>query len=188
MLTLSDTRMLGLWRSGAGLEPALDDASVERFDAYDVDGLLRSAMRAWYLDLLHSGPLDMVPVTDVAARVTVSPAGGDGVWRISLTPDIARIVELTFADVGPVPLIDADSDAARRLAEAFDNPFVRQSTTPRVILRNGERALTLWCAKQPDVASLRAVVVPEDDTYILDERALGQIPAKARTAINALNY
>ena len=38
ILRLNDEQMLALWREGAGLEPAFSEASVERFDAVNVDG------------------------------------------------------------------------------------------------------------------------------------------------------
>lgn len=184
MITLSDTRMLDLWRSGAGLEPALADASVERFDALNVDDVLRSAMREWYLDLLHHGPLDMVPVTDIAERATVNADGADNVWQIRLTPDVTRVVGLSVTGYGPVRLVTLGSDEADRLAEALDNPFVRRSTSPRAMYNPGERKITVWSTTKPQIDSLRAVVVCEDDTYILDERALGLIPEAARSAIS----
>lgn len=172
--------MLSLWRTGARLEPALSDASVERFDGYDVDGELRLAMRSWYLELLNHGSLELVPVTDISSRVNVKAGHAEGEWTVTLPPDVARVVSLAVDGFGPVGLIDADSEDNNRAIEALANRFVRLGAVPKAVFRPRCRQVTVYARQQPSIASLRAVVIPEDDTYILDESALGLIGEAAR--------
>lgn len=170
--------MLELWRHAAGFEPSLSEASIERFDSIDVNVTIRRAMRAWYLDLIAAGELGYLRVDDITDRVDVAGGARQGEWRISLPADTGRIVSLELAGYGTVRLV-SDENAAGYNAEG-DNRYLRVGGSMKAVVSADRRELRVYGPQRPVVSRLRAVTIPEDDTYILDERALGLIPDAAK--------
>lgn len=174
ILKLQDDSMLEIWRHAAGFEPSLSEASIERFDSLDVNVTMRRAMRAWYLDLIATGDLGYLRVDDITDRVAVVAGARNGEWRVTLPADTGRIVSVELIGYGTVPLVRDD-----RLAEyaaSGDNRYLRVGGAMKAVVSAGSRELRVYGPVQPEVSRLRAVTIPEDDTYILDERALGLIP------------
>ncbi|MDE6397486.1 MAG: hypothetical protein K2K84_09455 [Muribaculaceae bacterium] len=179
IITLSDNQMLGKWRRGALLEPALADCSVERFDGLQVDPVLRQAMRTWYLGLLREGNPAMLKVTDISDRAGLRPEG-TGRWRVTVPADTVRILELTIeGQPWPVRTLDVNRETDRRAIAALGNRYCRMSFTA-VIGADRQWTLTGPPLESPGIASCRAITDPGDEIYVLDERLLDEIPARAR--------
>ena len=182
-ITLSDERMLEIWRQGAGLEPPLADASVEVFNSLDVTMRLSTAMRAWYLDYLADAPLDRVPISDVTESAVLTPDHADDQWIVRPKGKIARITSIECASHGSVPLINPLDPANAHLVRCLSNRFVRRGFMPVALyVPNAPTALIL-SASEPVISCVNAVIVTEDDTYIIDERILADIPSLASQAI-----
>lgn len=178
IITLSDTQMLGKWRRGALLEPALADCSIERFDGLEVDDVLRQAMRTWYLGLLRDGDPALLKTADIADRVNLRPEGS-GRWRVIVPADTVRLLEMTVGD-RPVEVLDTGRDADRAAIRALANRYGRSRFTAVI---GADRQWTLVGpdgVATPGIVSCRAVTDPGDEIYVLDEVLLNEIPAKAR--------
>lgn len=182
LVTLDDRQMLQLWREGAGLEPALDDASVERFDAINIDMRLLTAMRAWYIDCLTNAPSHLVPVTDLSEWAELDKGPSDDTWTLSLICECARITDIAVENVGLLSLVSPDDT---RAVTALRNRFVRHGCQPVALYRNGERTaiLNIRSRQRPSLRYVRGVMIPEDDIYTVDERMLAAIPPLARKVL-----
>lgn len=185
ILKLNDEQMLALWREGAGLEPAFSEASIERFDAVNVDGLLRRAMRAWYIDYLYTAPVAMVPVTDLTDYMRIEPGCVPGQWILILMCETARIVSLEIDGYGTIPIVNpADQDNTpliRRLA----NRFVRFGSQPVALhIPGADRVVLNIRSKTAPVVTVRGVEVTGDDMFCVDERVLAQIQPLASKVLN----
>lgn len=53
--------MLAQWKLRHYMEPLRDDCEVTRYDGVNVDSLIALEMQDWYLHLLDTAPLKMVP-------------------------------------------------------------------------------------------------------------------------------
>lgn len=188
-VTLDDERMLGLWREGAGLEPALADASIERFDGLDINRILRTAMRSWYIDYLVRAPLDMVRVDNLTDYARISRAATSDTWTVSLSCETARIVSVTLRDTGHIPLLNPDDPAAAPVLTSLANRFVRHGAIPVGLCRKASNTVTVFLNPEalPVIREVRGVMIPEDDTFVVDERALAQIPDLAHKALYSSN-
>lgn len=169
VITLNDDSMLEIWRLAAGFEPSLSEASIERFDSLDIDTTLRRQMRAWYLDLIATGDLGYLRVDDITDRVRISPGGRTGEWRITLPVDTGRVVDIEIEGQGAVTI------TPEAKTQISDNRYIRCGGRSKAVLSADRREIRIYGTKQPTVNRLRAVTIPEDDVYILDERALGLI-------------
>ena len=187
IVTLSDRQMLGKWRRGALLEPALTECSVERFDGLEVDGVLSQAMRTWYLGLLREGDPSQLKVTEISKRLAFKKEGS-GIWAVEHPSDVVRILDMVIdGETTPLRVLDASRDSDRAAIAALANRYNRAGAFTAVIGRDGRWLLTGDSQTEPDVAVCRAIVDPGDETYILDEQMLEQIPAKAREALETEN-
>lgn len=163
IVTLSHERMLGLWRGRAGLEPALAGASVERFDSLEIDTLLAVKMRAWYLELLDTAPLDRLDVRDVTSRVKVE-ACGVRCRRVSPGVDVRRVAGVELDGEGAVLLSRGRPGDARAL-RMLENPLMRHCTA----VDEGDGT---WTVYGDGALTVRGVMDPGDELYRLDERDL----------------
>lgn len=161
--------MLEIWRQAAGFEPSLSEASIERFDSLDITTALRRQMRAWYLDLIATANFDYLRVDDIADRIRVREGGRTGEWYITLPADTGRVVDIEIEGQGTVAITPEDD------IHISDNPYIRCGQRSKAILSSDGREIRIYGAIQPSIRRLRAVTIPEDDIYILDERALGLI-------------
>lgn len=187
ILRLNDEQMLALWREGAGLEPAFSEASVERFDAVNVDGLLRRAMRAWYIDYLYTAPIEMVPLTDLTSYARISAGSAKGQWVLDLMCEVARLSSIEIESIGSIPLINPTDDTNSGLIRRLANRFVRFGTQSVALYIPGtNRVVINICTKaNPRLVAVKGVEVTADDIFCVDERTLGQIPALATRVLSA---
>ncbi len=182
LITYDDERMLELWRQGASLEPALAEASIERFDSLDITRRLRTAMRAWYIDYLTTAPVDKVPVTDLTEYVRTAPGPGERQITVQTVCETARITSIVLNGFGLVPLLDIDDV---QQMSGMGNRFIRHGDTPKAFYRAGSDTAVINYPgdDEPEVAAVHGVLIPEDDVYIVDERVLADIPALAQASI-----
>lgn len=173
--------MLEMWRRGAGLEPAVAEASVERFDSLDIDGRLLTAMRAWYIDYLVGAPEDMVPVADLTeyARVTATEAPDE--WRLRLSCPTARITGVELEGFGAARILNPDCAEHRDAIGRLENKFVRRGCRVAAIHRPGtdHALITVSSDSAPVIKEVRGVAVTDDETFTVDERVLADIPRLA---------
>lgn len=169
-ITLNDEQMLRIWRRRAGLEPALAETSIERFDGLEVNECLLHRMRAWYLDYLANAPVDTVPVSDLTERARVSEGAVAHQWKITAAADVARLTALELDGVGFVPLLDPTADENKELLRKLANRFVRQGSQTVGLYVPRSDTIVVHSAKMPVVKNLRGVEITQDDTYIIDER------------------
>lgn len=183
ILSLNDEQMLNLWREGAGLEPALVDASIERFDSVNVDGILRRAMRAWYIDWLATAPLDLVPVTDITRFAKIEECPAPGQWSVRLACECARVVTVEIEPYGLIPVL---THAQAGKTDSLLNRFVRRgSLAPCVVMPSANTViLNIDSDRAPLLRKITGVMITEDDDYRVDERVLASIPALAKKALN----
>lgn len=181
IVKLNDEQMLALWREGAGLEPAFSEASIERFDAVNVNAILRRAMRAWYVDYLHTAPIDMVPVTDLTEKARVSAAAAPHQWVVTLMCDCARLTSLELDRRGFIPIVDPKDPANYGLIRRLANRFVRRGCQNVALHVPGTNRMVLnvHSKSEPVVSAVYGVEVSPDDTFYVDERILARIPSQA---------
>lgn len=117
--------MLRLWRQMAAIEPLRLDCTVERTDGPDIDAGLKREMRAWYLNLLDSGPVSALAPVDLASTAAVEKST-DGLTVITAPADARRILSVRFSGWS-APIVPEEAPA-NALANAA-NPYLRR---PRV--------------------------------------------------------
>ena len=180
ILHLNPGQMLDLWRTAAGLEPALGDASVERFDSIDVDMLMNRHLRAWYTDYLHTAAPDHLYVSDLTAGATVRRGPGHDWWTLELDSPEVRITEIEIEGLGPIEVVDPDNEDARPMLQRLRNRMYRHGCRPVALHRRGEPKALLNVAgsSAPGLKSVKGVV-DDEEIYHIDER---DIPLLARAA------
>lgn len=182
IITLDDERMLEIWREGAGLEPALADASIERYDGRNVLQVLRTAMRAWYIDYLRTGPEHLVPVSDLTRYARLNEGPRDDQWTLELICDTARIVSIDIDGYGRLRLIDPD---AAGTFPAMGNRFVRCGKRATAFYRPGTNyaILNIDSVTAPKPVMVRGVEITGDEEYVVDEQVLAEIAQHAQKAL-----
>ena len=135
-VTLTRSQMLQAWRRRAGLEPSAATCSVERFDCVDLDALIETHMRSWYLGLLDNGMTELVgpPTADVSSLLTLSvaPCGYEAV--IIPHQSLRRLSSLRLdgwlTDAGVVSGLDLSGTLARQ-----SNRFARAGASAPIAWR-----------------------------------------------------
>lgn len=181
-MTLTHEQMLELWKLHSGLEPALAEASVSRFDCLDVDRLLSLKMRAWYVDLMRRGDTAYVEPVEIVDRLKFKRTRDKHALVARLPPDVVCVISTKLDGFRPpvsAPALDADSVeskmATRRGAHAC---LTRRAAPPKPDAWVAEDNLIVDYfdieARVP--WSVMAITDPGDELYRLTEAALGLIP------------
>ncbi len=176
MLKLSKKEMLEKWLLLTRMEPLRADCRVTRSYGIDLEALAAIEMRMWYVNLMCHGPLEWLPVTDIAASAKLS-AGDDDTLTVTLPGECMRPVSVRlYGWERPAPVSPPDS----RHALMQTNPFARGGVCrPVAVLGRDGRTLRLHSSPgRPAGArlqSLMCVADPGDDTYIFHEDALSSI-------------
>lgn len=175
--------MLQLWREGAGLEPALSEASVERFDAVAVNSRLRTAMRAWYIDYLRTADPSLVAASDLTAysRLTAGPRAGQ--WRLDFKCDVARLFTVSVEGMGDALFIDPET--CRQGEPPLCNRMWRHGSVPKLLYSPGASEAVLYVAPRlpPVLNRVTGVMITDDDVFNVDESMLAGIPDLAQKAL-----
>lgn len=93
MLKLSKKEMLEKWLLLTRMEPLRADCRVTRSYGIDLEALAAIEMRMWYVNLMCHGPLEWLPVTDIAASARLS-AGDDDTLTVTLPGECMRPVSV----------------------------------------------------------------------------------------------
>ncbi len=168
--------LLSEWSLRKGFEPLRNDCQVTRTDGIDLRRLMVRDMHAWYMDLLHTAPPRLLPVSDLAATVPVS-AGADGSATIHLPANVVRVVEVRLAGWQRSGAIVTDMTSAEAVAQT--NPYSRAGCCAPVVLVDGA-VLRLYSPPADGtlrLESLLCIELPAEGLYRLNPEALGLIPA-----------
>ena len=172
-ITLSSEEMLAQWKLRRGFEPLRSDCVITRSDGVDIDQLLRLEMRDWYLNLLSTGPIEMLATTNIANDIAVV-VGEDNVGIVTLPESCRRIVEFQLEGwLRPAKII---TNPHCQEALLQDNPYSRGGCEQPVVVLDGNR-LFLYSlpSSTPKIVRAIAVMEPTDGSYVLDERGLSTI-------------
>lgn len=172
MLSLTEAEMLEQWKLLRHLLPLRADApGVTRSYGIDIDAICRTEMRRWYLRQLDTAPAHLVPVADVASRVTLT-ADGDNAARLTLPDDIRRVLAVRCDSWHADAVLAAPgSDDERRQR----SPYTRSGAYSPVAVTVG-RLMTLYgVTPGTHLTSLRCVCEPAQHMYIFDESLLSSI-------------
>lgn len=162
-MRLTHNQMLAHWRRAHGYEDARLDCSIEHSQGIDLTMKMVTGMRGWYLNLLDTGELRHLVLTNEAARLSAAASEGEGVMQIGLPPDIRRVVgvDLDGTSLGP-PNPEA---VAAGLRNPFDMRPAWAVTSDRLLIITSPHPLT-------NVTAINCVTDPGDEFYDLDESAL----------------
>ncbi len=184
IITLTHDQMLDLWRLAAGLCPAAVDASIERFDSLDINRRLCLAMRHWYLELLDNAPLRLLRQTDITDRLNFKHTGD--LYSARIPVDTRRVTQVTLGGIpaeilpSPVPMLTDTRLPLNRDTFSPSTDDCRPGATDATDITLSPRAaVTPTAVYVPPTASdiaVYAVLDPGEETYVLDESLLSQIP------------
>lgn len=175
-LTLDQTEMLALWKRRHFIEPLRADCTIERTDGIDIDARCREEMRAWYLDLLRHGPVEVLAPAEIAGecRAVVSP---EGVTELILPAGVERVLSVQLS--GWCRAATVITDPCHPPVRLQENPFSRGGVeAPVAIWTPGSEVVRLMSAAvaaETPVASVRAAVDAGPDLYTFDEQAVALI-------------
>ena len=165
--------MLRLWRIAAGLEPLRADCTVEIIEGIDTDAMIRHHMRAWYLKLLDTAPVQLLPVADIAPDLHLAHAPG-GAATATLPSRARRLIDIRLSSWMQPAIPHADPAATLRLAV---NPYCAPGPHSPACTATGRHLLLTPARADTDtVVRAMAVTDPGPDAYILDETLLHTIP------------
>lgn len=174
MKHFTSAQMLALWRRRLGYDAVRTDCTVEAVDGHDVDTLIATAMRAWYLRQLDEAPASLVN-TARAIPASVSSLGA-GVMQAVLPAACRRVIAVTAARWNlPARLVDARSPEATALMSRIRSPYAMPGDSSPLAVIAPDR-LYLLPLDEGDAFVIDAVIDPGDQSYIIDESLLSTIP------------
>lgn len=161
------SEMLAHWRRAFSLDASNAGVDIESFEGIDSTAELLVRMRAWYLNLLDSAPLHLIPVESLS--LTASLRQGAVLARAQLPAATRRVVWVEHDSwlAGTVPLpAEKATHALRRLASPYARPGEGEPIA--VTYRN-----YVDFAPAPSLTiNVRAVVDPGPEVYELDDSLL----------------
>ncbi len=179
-ITLSKAQMLKRCRTAGGLEPLRADCSIELTEGIDADAMLELRLRKWYLDLLDTGPRELVAADNISAMVSVSAVseGEAGGALLNMPAMCRRVFDVKLRGwckaVEVLPASEYD-----RVLSCQLNPFTAATVErPVAIALPGNTSgaapqVMAWPAgAAPQAVTVTAAIDPGEDYYTLDERAL----------------
>ena len=92
MLRYTQKEMLEEWKLRSGYFQTRTDCELVRDDGIDLDRLLQAEIDSRYEHLLSCGPMEMVPVMEIAGDCIASVDGNLAV-TVVLPEDCVRVVE-----------------------------------------------------------------------------------------------
>lgn len=163
-----------LWRLRNGFAPLRDDCLITVSDGLDSDALIDSELDRWYSDLLANAPLDLLEISEIAPKTTLTICP-DGSGIVSLPADCCRVVSLSLGNWRfPAKLIKPGENL--RLEALQASPYVRGgSHHPVAIVEPRQIRIFSPDPANPHLTSLRCVMRPQDDEFHFDMAALPKI-------------
>lgn len=175
IVTYSHEQMLSLWRHLLAVEPLRLDCEVGRTDSVDLDAMIAPVMRAWYLHVLDSADLKLLPVENVAAEALCEPRLR-GVTVVVPPQRARRIVSVAFAG-WPMPVrADASEADVMRCGANACWPVPMAAT-----LADGSIAAAAVAGGA--LTQLWAVVDAGPHAYVFDESLINTITDYARRVL-----
>lgn len=178
MITLSQDQMLAQWKARHYLEPLRTDFSEVRTSGIDIDYVLKLEIRDWYLNLLDTGDVKMLPVTDLALETAAINRPAAGAVVVMLPEKCRRVlaVRIKGYEQDIIPHTDVnDYEVTLQKSE-----YSRGGICEPVALLGMGKTLTIYAhdasGNPPEIEHIYAVILPEDGFYTLDESALATIP------------
>lgn len=172
----TEAQMLALWKQIMHLDEVRRDCTVERDDGIDLDALLTTRIRQWYHHLLLTGPLEWLPVDDVAAETTLT-TDTDGCVTATLPSRSVRPVALRLD--GWLRAATTFHAPGSREAAMQESPLLRGGCHHPVAVAMGDGTIRLYSAPsgttQPALAMARCVAWASDGSYRLATAALSTI-------------
>lgn len=173
--TLTESEMLELWMLHAGLEPLRADSLVTRTDGADVGRLMTDRLRAWYADTLASAPVETLPLTDIASRLTVSRDEASGVATVTLPDDCVRVVQV-MADGWERPAVTL-TDSSSPLALYQLCGYTRGGCVrPVAVIHTRVMKLYTLPPGTAGLVSALCVLRPPEGTYVITDAMKRLLP------------
>lgn len=170
----SEQQLIDEWKMRSGLEPVRIDATLQRYDALDIDAYVKKMLDDWYLRLLDEGDISLLDPEDVTEEVTVEGLA-DGVAYITLPEGTRRLLEVSdSAWHRPAMITRADTVLGRRQESVFG----RGRAASPVAVVDSPLHVRLYSYLPGSSPSLDRVLVVRHTpgVYLLSPRALSLIP------------
>lgn len=169
MKEFTAAQMLRIWRRHLGLDSVRVDCTVEAFDGADIDALITDAMRAWYLELLDTAPLHLVPTGRATVRSTSVLA--NSLMHITVGPEVRRVVDIESPRWSRPAAIMARAGMEVVMSRAM-SPYCEWWPWAAVQGRD----IIAAPLEESDAFTVTAVIDPGADKYILDQTLVKTIP------------
>lgn len=160
--TLTRNEMLALWKLTRAAEPMRLDCTVTRTDGIDLDTIYEAEMRAWYLRLLDSAPIERLAPVEAAALARTERRGD---LTVVTAPEGCRRVLRVQFDGWDAPLApDGKADAVRACAA---NPYIKRPAAARI-----GPGTVIASGAYGKLTSLLCAIDTGPESYHLDDSAL----------------
>ncbi len=178
-IELTKEQILKRRRISGGLEPLRADYTIELTDGIEVNTILLTELRNWYLDLLANGDRTLLATENLASTITL--VAMDGGLRIELPDNCRRMFDIRLngwshaAEIRP-------SNEFERIKAMQQNPFTAATATNPVAVflpgNMGGKAsdIAVWPGSS-GISLAIGVVDPGENLYIMDEMALKTMPS-----------
>ncbi|MCM1483835.1 MAG: hypothetical protein NC043_05830 [Muribaculaceae bacterium] len=173
--TFTADEMLRLYMQHSAFELPRTDTGFSRTDGIDLESLIATRLRAWYVDTLLTAPLDSLPLTDVTQRIRLVRAPS-GAGEVSLPAGCLRVAQVMMKSwERPARIV---TDPASPLALDQHCRFTRGGrVSPAAVVEGSTLRLYTPSADTSDtLTSLLCVLLPPDGTYHLTDPLLSTIP------------
>lgn len=197
--TYSERELVSLWIRERGLLPSLSVSEKE--DHTPLEQTIAARIRAWYLDLLRNEDPSLLPVDDVKNEC-LSRFTGPNSLAVDLPARALRFVSMKMPEWVQAQFSTCEPWSARAGMQSFLQsagtvllPVIVESgrhldvygvkavannphpvvPVPAKATAAADDSVPAWA--DPQIESLRAVVIPPDGTYILEETLLSRFPA-----------
>lgn len=160
----------------AGLEPSNLEFTIERTDGIDVDSIVASRLRRWYVEQLHTAPTEFLPIEDIAALAILKPGMYSSSQTVILPDGCLRPQSISFENwLVEVPV--APEERFHDIVAAQDNPYLAATDRyPSAVCCPGQPNRIVVFPGGEKVTALKAVKDPGDGLFVLDEALLNHLP------------
>ncbi len=167
--------MLDIWRRCMGFDIIRNDCTIDTFDGIDTDATLIELIRQWYLTLLDTADPRLLPVEDIASQLSPVEYSPE-IICLELPDTCRRVTEVYSSDwIAPIAPADADDALIKMRFARMASPYARPGLgSPLAAVRS--RNLILSPCSSDSILSVKAVVDPGENSYILDKTLLSTIP------------
>lgn len=179
MINLPTGDMLRQWKVVHGYESLIPDdcncdCSIESADQSELDRMLLREIDAWYVKHLMTLPVEQLPLTDIAAKVSLSRSA-DGVGRVTLPDSALRVVSVEVEGWKEPAIIVRDPSSPLALAQ--HNRFSRAGVNNPVVVLGHDRRLRLYSIPDEDarLTTLLVAQLPVDGVYSLTQPMFSQV-------------